>query len=229
MSNSFRYQPFLAISGNRGRKLVAVEDVLLSHEQGTCRTTSLDENWNDSEFQTDWNYYVDLRPTDLVLKLSWSKLVVTRHTKPMNLKKNRRKNQKTLQEMRKRRKKRGKTLQFPWFFEQKIIFLSFFSNLELFINNQQVYNSKGLQVLKSYIFNNLKGALLGDKVIFHCGRYDYEKCCDQVKDATLSEPFSKGEWECLVDPMVSCFMVNWGWNFSSLLKCCIQTWKVGYH
>ena len=178
MSDSFRYQLFLAVSVNLGRKVVAVDDVLLSHEQETYRTTSLDENWKNSEFQMDWNYYVDLRATYLALKLIWSKLLVTRHTKPMKLKKNRRKNQKTLQEMRKRRKERRKTLQFPWFFEQKNIFLSFFSNLELFINNQQVHSSKGLHVPKSYISNNLKGAFLGDKVIFHRRRYDYEKCRD---------------------------------------------------
>ena len=40
--------------------------------------------------------------------------------------------------------------------------------------------------------------------------------------------FSRGERKCLADPMASWFMVNWGLIFSSILKCCIQTQKLGY-
>ena len=40
--------------------------------------------------------------------------------------------------------------------------------------------------------------------------------------------FSQGEGKCLVDPMVSCCMENWGLIFSPLLICYIQTWNLGY-
>ena len=60
-NNYFRYQPFVAISGNFGGKVPIVDDVLLSHAQETYPTTSLDENCIGFEFQTDRNYYVDLR------------------------------------------------------------------------------------------------------------------------------------------------------------------------
>ena len=61
MSSNFRYQPFVAVSGNLGGKVPVVEDVLSSHEQEIYPTTSLDESCIEFEFQTDRNYYVDLR------------------------------------------------------------------------------------------------------------------------------------------------------------------------
>ena len=69
MSSNFRYQPFVTVSENLGVKVPVVDDVLSSHEQEICPTTSLDENCIDFEFQTDRNYYVDLRQTLLALKL----------------------------------------------------------------------------------------------------------------------------------------------------------------
>ena len=44
MSNNFRYQPFVAVSGNVGGKVPVVDDVLSSHEQEIYPRTSLDEN-----------------------------------------------------------------------------------------------------------------------------------------------------------------------------------------
>ena len=68
MSSNFRCQTFVALSGNLGGKVPAVDDVLSSHEQEIYPTTSLDDNCIEFEFQTDWNYYVDLRQTYLALK-----------------------------------------------------------------------------------------------------------------------------------------------------------------
>ena len=68
MSSNFRYQPFVAVSGYIGGKVPVVADVLSSHEQEIYPTTSLDQNCLESGFQTDRNYYVDLRQTYLALK-----------------------------------------------------------------------------------------------------------------------------------------------------------------
>ena len=84
MSSNFRYQSFVAISGNLGGKFPVVDDVLSSHEQEIYPTTSLDENCIEFEFQTDRNYYVDLRQTYLALKL---KLVRGRGFETYNTKK----------------------------------------------------------------------------------------------------------------------------------------------
>ena len=63
----------MAVSGNLGGKVPIVDDVLSSHEQEIYPTTSLDENCIEFESQTDRNYYVDLRPSFLALKLKFVK------------------------------------------------------------------------------------------------------------------------------------------------------------
>ena len=72
-NNSFRYQLFVAVSGNLGEKVPIVDDFLPSHEQENYPTTSLDENCIEFEFQTDRIYYVDLRQSVLALKLKFVK------------------------------------------------------------------------------------------------------------------------------------------------------------
>ena len=67
--NNFRYQLFVAVSGNPGVKVPVVDDVLSSHEQEIYPTTSLDEYSIEFEFQTDRNVYVDLQQSYLALKL----------------------------------------------------------------------------------------------------------------------------------------------------------------
>ena len=59
----------MAVSGKLAGKVPVVVDVLSSHEQESYPKTSLDENCIEFEFQTDRNYYVDLRQTYLALKL----------------------------------------------------------------------------------------------------------------------------------------------------------------
>ena len=67
--NTFRYKPFVAVSGNPGVKVPVVDKVLSSHEQEIYATTSPDENSLEFEFQTDGKVYVDLRQTYLALKV----------------------------------------------------------------------------------------------------------------------------------------------------------------
>ena len=55
-NNNFRYQPFVAASGNLEGNVLIVEDVLSSHEQEFYPSTSLDENCIEFDFQTDRNY-----------------------------------------------------------------------------------------------------------------------------------------------------------------------------
>ena len=71
-SSNFRYQPFVAVTGNLAGKVPVVEVVLLSREQ-EIYTTSLDEIGIEFEFQTCLNYYVDLRLTYLALELKFVK------------------------------------------------------------------------------------------------------------------------------------------------------------
>ena len=107
MSSNFRYQPFVAVSGKLGGKIPVVDDVLSSHEQEIHPTTSLDENCIEFEFQTDRNYYVDLRQTYLALKL---KLVRGRGYETYNTKEVKKRSTKKRQKQK--RKGRWKRNQF---------------------------------------------------------------------------------------------------------------------
>ena len=69
MSNNFLDQPLVAVSGIIGGKVPPVDNVLPSHEQEIDPYTSLDENFFEFEFETDRNYYIDLRQTYLASKL----------------------------------------------------------------------------------------------------------------------------------------------------------------
>ena len=142
-NNNFRYQPFVAVSGNLGGKVPIVDDVLSSHEQKIYPTTSLDENCIEFEFQTDRNYYVDLRQTYLASKLklvtgsgygsSNTKEVKKEHKEEANLKQ-----EETAKE----------DAPLPFVTHVNNILSSIFSNVEVYISNQQNYNSNGLNAHK---------------------------------------------------------------------------------
>ena len=133
MSCNFRYQPFVAVSGNLEGKVPVVDDVMSSHEQEIYPTTSLGENCIEFEFETDRNYYVDLRQTYLASKL---KLVRGRGYETYNTK-----------EVKKEHKEEAKAEEeetaeeetpFPLVTYVNNILHSIFSNVEVYINNQQI-------------------------------------------------------------------------------------------
>ena len=185
----------MAVSGNPGGKVPVVDDVLSSHEQEIYPTTSLDEGCIEFEFQTDRNYYVDLGQTYLVLKL---KLVRDRGYENYNCK-----------EVKKEDKGKAKTDEGKTAEEEapvhlathvKNILHSFFSDVEVYINNQQIYNSNGLYAHKSYISNNFKRAISEYKGVLHCKRYDYQEFSDEIMEAPLPEPFFTTRMKMLSRP-----------------------------
>ena len=66
---------------------------------------------------------------------------------------------------------------------------SIFSNVEVYINNQQIYNSNGLYAHKSYNSNNFKGEISEYMGVLHCECYDFETNPDDIQDSPLSDPF----------------------------------------
>ena len=182
MSSNFRYQPFLAVSGDLGGKIAVV--VLSSHQQEIYPTTSLDENCIEFEDQTDRKYYVDLRQKYSALK---PKLVRGRGYETYNSK-----------ETKKERKadteaEEGETAEeapVPLVTHVNFILHSIFSNVQVYINNRQLYNSNGINVHKSYTFNNFKGSISEHRGVLLCKRYDYEDFHDEIMEAALFEPFS---------------------------------------
>ena len=135
------------------------------------------------EFQTYRNYYVDLRQTNLALKL---KLVRGRGYETYNTKEVKKEHKEEAKAEEEETAEEGPV---PLVTHVNNILNSIFSIVELYINNQQIYNSNGLYAPKSYLSNNFKGAISEYKGVFHCEGYDYEEFPDEIMEAPLSEPF----------------------------------------
>ena len=88
----------------------------------------------------------------------------------------------------------------PLVFHVNNISLSIFSNVEVYINNQQKYNSKKLYEHKSYISNNFKGAISEYKGVLQCEGNDYEEFLDEIIEAPLSELFFTRRMKMLSRP-----------------------------
>ena len=105
---------------------------------------------------------------------------------------------------------------------------SFFSNVEVYINNQQIYNSNRLYALTSNVSNNFKGAISEYKGVLHCEGYDYEELLEEIMEAPLSEAFFTRRMKMLSRPDGFMFYSKLGTNFSPLLIFYIQIWKLVY-
>ena len=128
----------MAVSGNLGGKVRLVDDVLSSHEQEIYPITSLDENCIKFEFQTDRNYYVDLRQTYLALKL---KHVRGRGYETYNTKDVKEEHK---EEAKAEEEETAEEEAVPLVIHVNNILHWIFSNVEVYINNRQIYNSNGL-------------------------------------------------------------------------------------
>ena len=62
------------------------------------------------------------------------------------------------------------------------------TNVEVYFNNQQIYNSNGLYAHKSYISNNFKAAISEYNGVLHCEGYDYEQDPEDISNP-LPDPF----------------------------------------
>ena len=76
---------------------------------------------------------------------------------------------------------------------------SIFSNFEVYINNQQIYNSNGLYAHKSYNSNNFKAATSEYKGVLHCEGYDYEQDPEDTANP-LPDPFFTRRMKLLSRP-----------------------------
>ena len=198
MSNkNFRYQPFVAVSGNLGGKVPIVDDVLSLLEQEIYPTTSLDENCIEIEFQTDRKYYVDLRQSFMALKLKFVKG----------------RGYDTYESKEKKKEHKDESVVFTETGtddeeeEEEVarvtyvnnIMHSIFPNVEVYINNQQISNSNGLYALKSYISNNFKAAIFENKGVLRCEGSDYEQDPEDISNP-LPDPFFTRRMKLLSRP-----------------------------
>ena len=205
----------MAVSGNLGGEVPVVNDVLSSHEHFDP-TTSLNENCKVFEIQTDRNFQIVLRQTYLAveLKLVWGRGYETYNTK----------------EVKKEHKEEAKAEEEETAEEAPVslvthltnILHSIFSNVEVYINHQQIYKCDGLYAQKTYISNNIKGAIFEKKGVFHCDGYDYEEFPYEKMKAPLSELFFEKKMKVLSTPDIFMLYGNLTGDFSPLFNCFMQ-------
>ena len=68
---------------------------------------------------------------------------------------------------------------------------SVFSNVEGYINNQQIYNSNKLFAHKSYISSVFMAAISEYKGVLHCKGYDYEQDPKDISNPLLDPFFTR--------------------------------------
>ena len=197
MSTHFRYQPFVAVSGNLGVKFPIYDDVLCLHEEEIYPTTSLDENCIEFEFQMDRNYYVDLRQSFLALKLKFVKGFGYDTYENKEKKKEHNDDSVVFTETGTADDEEEEEVARVTYVNN--IMHSIFSNVEVYIDNQQIYNSNGLYAHKSYFSNNYKGAITECKVVLRCESYDYEQDPESNTNPLL-DPFFKRRMKLLSRP-----------------------------
>ena len=73
------------------------------------------------------------------------------------------------------------------------------SNVEVYINNQQTYNSNGLYA-REFFFQQLQGSHIWIQVSFALRGYDYEGLTDETMEALLSESFFTKRMKMLSRP-----------------------------
>ena len=132
----------MAVSGNLGGKVPIVDDVLSSHKQEIHPTTSLAENCIDIDFQTDWNYYVDLRQSFLAFELKFVKGRGYDTYESKEEKKEHKDESVVFTETGSDEEEEEEEVAQVTYLNN--IMHSIFSIVEVYINNQQIYNSNGL-------------------------------------------------------------------------------------
>ena len=215
----FRYQLFLAVSEKHGGKVPVVDYVLSSHEQEIYPTTSLDENSMDFEFQTDRNYYVDLRRMYLAGKLKFFRGRGYETYKTKEVKKDNKEQAEADEEMVAVVENKNQD-PFHLVIHVNNILHSISSFVQVHRNYQQIDNSNGFYGHKSYFSNKFKGAISEHKEVLHCaakGTIMKKFWMNLWKHLCLNY-FSQGEQKCLVDSMAPYFLVIWKLNSSAILS-----------
>ena len=105
---------------------------------------------------------------------------------------------------------------------------SIFSNVEVYIDNQQIYNSNGLYAHKSYISNNFKAAISEYKGVLHCEGHDYEQDPEDIANP-LPDPFFTRSMKQLSRPEGFMLYGNLGIDFFSTSELLYPNMKFRLH
>ena len=186
----------MVVSENLGRKIPGVDDVLSSREKEIYPTTSLDENCIECDFQTDVNFYVHFTQSYLALKL---KMVKGRLYETYNSKEVKNEHKQKTKADESMEEEEDPPVPVATHVKKNIVH-TMFSSVEVYTNNQQVYNSNRLHAHKSNFSHYFKRAISEHKVVLHCEGYDFEEYPNEIKEVPLSEPFYTRKMKTLSRP-----------------------------
>ena len=212
----------MAVSGNLGGKVPIVDGVVSSHEQEIYPTTSLDENCIAFEFQTDRNYYVDLRQSFLAFKVKFVKGRGYDTYESKEKKKVHKDESVVFTETGDDEEEEEELARITYV---NNIMHSIILNVELYFNNQQIYNSNGLYAHKSYISNNFKAAISEYKAVLHCEGYDYEQDPEDINNP-LPDPFFTRRMKLLNRPDGFMLYGKLGIDFFSISELLYPNMKI---
>ena len=161
--SNFRYGHFTNSCLEIFDKIPVLEPIESSHIQEVYPSTSLDESSIEFEFETDRSIYLDMRDIHLQIKVG--------------LQKGR------LFDDFMKKEEHGKPDMGMTFTDDDLQYLthvnnllhSLFSNCEVYLNNQQVYNSNGLYGHKALISNEFNASTMNNEGILACHGYEFEK------------------------------------------------------
>ena len=154
--SNFRYGHFTSSCLETFEKIPVLKPIESSHIQEVCPSTSLDESSIEFEFETYRSIYLDMRDIHLQTKVG--------------LQKGR------LFEDFMKKAEHGKPDVGMTFTDDDLQYLthvnnllhSFFSNCEVYLNNQQVYNSNGIYGHKALISNEFNASTMNNGGILAC-------------------------------------------------------------
>ena len=142
---------------------MVLEPIESSHVQEVYPSTSLDESSIEFEFETDRSIYLNMRDIHLQIKVGLQK-------------------ERLFDDFTKK-DEHGKADMGMSFTEDDLYYLthvnnllhSLFSNCEVYLNNQQVYNSNGLYGHKALIYNEFNASTRNKEGILACHGCEFEK------------------------------------------------------
>ena len=197
--SNFRYGHFTKFCLEIFDKIPVLEPIESSHIQEVYPSTSLDESSIEFEFETDRSIYLDMRDIHLQIKVGLQKgrlfydcMKKQEHGKP----------------------DMGMTFtddDLQYLTHVNNLLHSLFSNCEVYLNNQQVYNSNGLYGHKALISNEFNASTMNNEGILAChgcefeknpGNYEKSPFIDNTKSSFtnfLPEQINlEGEWEVAI-------------------------------
>ena len=162
--SNFRYGHFTNSCLEISDKIPVFEPIESSYVQEVYPSTSLDESSIEFEFETDRSIYLDMRDIHLQIKIGLQK-------------------GRLFDDLMKKDEHGRPDMGMMTMTDDDLHYLthvnnilhSLFSNCEVYLNNQQVYNSNGLYGHKALISNEVNASTRNNEGIMACHGHEFEK------------------------------------------------------